>query len=60
MQEWYHGWWWRSRRMTRGQIEEMLKNMKKTGIINKKSNEYHKQEEKEAEDILKKIQDNNK
>jgi hypothetical protein len=60
MQEWYHGWWWKSRRMTRVQIEEMLKNMKKTWIINKKSNEYHTQEEKEAEDILKKIQDNNK
>jgi hypothetical protein len=38
--------------MTKKQIEEMVKNMKKTGIINKKSNEYHKQEEKEADNLL--------
>ncbi len=55
MQEWYHGWWWRPRRMTKKQIEEMIKNMKKTGIINEKSNKYHKKEEIEADDILKKL-----
>ncbi len=60
MQEWYYGWWWRPKRMTKKQIEEMIKNMKKTGIINKKSNEYHKQEEMEAENILKWLQSNNK
>jgi hypothetical protein len=41
--------------MTKKQIDEMIKNMKKSDIINKKSNEYHKQEEKEADDILKKL-----
>jgi hypothetical protein len=30
--------------------------MKKTGIINKKSNEYHKQEEKEADNLLEWLQ----
>lgn len=56
MQEWYYGWWWRLKRMTKKQIEEMVKNMKKTGIINKKSNEYHKQEEKEADNLLEWLQ----
>jgi len=56
MQEWYYGWWWRPKRMTKKQIEEMVKNMKKTGIINKKSNEYHKQEEKEADNLLEWLQ----
>lgn len=55
MQEWYHGWWWRSKRMTKRQIDEMVKNMGKTKVINKKSNEYHKKEENEAEDIIKKL-----
>ena len=56
MQEWYYGWWWRPKRMTKKQIEEMVKNMKITGIINKKSNEYHKQEEKEADNLLEWLQ----
>ena len=60
MQEWYYGWWSRPRRITKRQIEEMIKNMKKTGVINEKSNEYHKKEQKEADDILKKIQNNDK
>lgn len=55
MQEWYHGWWGRQRRMTKRQIDEMVKNMGKTKIINKKSNEYHKKEENEAENIIKKL-----
>lgn len=59
MWEWYHG-WWRPKRMSKKQIDEMIKNMKKTWIIKKKSNEYHKKEEIEAEDILRQIQDNNK
>ena len=54
MQEWYHG-WWRPKRMTKRQIDEMVKNMGKTKVINKKSNEYHKKEENEAEDIIKKL-----
>lgn len=60
MWEWYHWWWGRAKRMTRKQIEEMVNNMKKSWIINKKANEYHKKEEIEAEDILKKIQGENK
>ena len=53
MQEWYYGWWWKPQRMTKKQINEMIKNMKKTGIVSKKSNEYHKKEEKEADNLLK-------
>lgn len=59
MREWYHG-WWLPKRMTKKQIEEMLKNMRKTKIISEKSDKYHKDEEKMADDILKQIQDSNK
>ena len=40
--------------MTKRQIEEMIKNMGKTKIISEKSNKYHEDEEKRADDILKK------
>ena len=43
--------------MTRRQIQEMINNMKRTEIVNEKSKQYHKQEEKEADDILKKLED---
>ena len=46
---------WRPKKMTRKQIEEMIVNMKKSSIINKKSREYHEKEEIEADNILKKI-----
>ena len=46
---------WKPKKMTRKQIEEMIVNMKKSAIINKKSREYHEKEEVEAENILKKI-----
>lgn len=55
MQEWYYGWWWRPKRMTQKQIRDMVNNMKKSKIVNKKSNQYHKKEEIEAEDILKRF-----
>ena len=58
MQEWYHGAWWRPKKMTRKQINEMINNMKKSEIINKKSKQYHEKEEIEAEDILKKLDSN--
>jgi hypothetical protein len=41
--------------MSKKQIQEMLDNMKKSEIVNKKSKEYHKKEELEAENILKKL-----
>jgi hypothetical protein len=44
--------------MTRKQVQEMVNNMKKTEIISEKSNQYHKKEEIEAEDILKKLDKN--
>jgi hypothetical protein len=44
--------------MSQKQIREMVKNMKKSEIINKKSTEYHKKEEIEAEDIIKKLDKN--
>ena len=55
MQEWYYGWWWRPKRMTRKEIQEMMKNMKKTDIIQEKSKKYHETEELEADNILKKL-----
>ena len=58
MQEWYHGWWWKPKKMTRKQVQEMVNNMKRTEIISEKSNQYHKKEEIEAEDILKKLDKN--
>ena len=39
--------------MTKKQIKEMVENMKKSSVINEKSNQYHKKEEIEAENILK-------
>jgi len=53
MQEWYHGWGWRPKKMTKKQIKDMINNMKKSDIIRKKSEEYHREEEKEAENIMK-------
>jgi hypothetical protein len=43
--------------MTRKQIKEMVNNMKKSSIIHEKSRKYHETEEKEADDILKKLDD---
>lgn len=60
MREWYHGWWWTPKKMTKMQIEEMLRNMKKTKIISEKSDKYHEDEWKKADDILKQIQDSNR
>jgi hypothetical protein len=34
----------------------MINNMKKSSIVSKKSKDYHKKEEIEAEDILKKLE----
>ena len=44
--------------MTRKQINEMVNNMKKTRIVCEKSKQYHKKEEIEADDILKKLDNN--
>jgi len=55
MQEQYYSRWWKPKKMTKKQINDMIKNMKKTEIINEKSKLYHKKEEIEAEDILKKL-----
>ena len=46
--------------MSQRQIREMINNMKKSKVVNKRSNQYHKKEEMEADDILKKIDDDNK
>ena len=45
--------------MTKKQINEMIHNMKKSEIINKKSEKYHEKEEVEAENVLKKLDKNN-
>lgn len=55
MQEWYSGGHYSSRRVTKKQIHEMVKNMKKSKVVSEKSNQYHKKEEVEAEDILKRL-----
>ena len=57
MQEWYHSYWWRPKRLTKQQTQEMIRNMQKTWIINEKSKQYHEKEELEAENILKKLND---
>ena len=36
----------------------MVNNMKKTSIVSEKSKQYHKKEEIEADDILKKLDNN--
>jgi len=58
MHEWYHSWWSRHRKMSKKQIQEMIKNMQKSNMIDKRSVQYHEQEEKEAENILKKLDEN--
>jgi len=60
MWEWYHGWWWMSKRITKKQVEEMVRNMKKTKIISERSDKYHEDEGKMADDILKQIQNSDK
>lgn len=55
MQEWYHGWWGKPKKITKKQINEMVDNMKKTNIINEKSKQFHRKEEVEAENILQKL-----
>lgn len=55
MEETYHSWWAKPKAMTRKQIKEMVKNMQKWWIIKKLSDEYHKTEEIEAENILNKL-----
>jgi len=44
--------------MTKKQIQEMLNNMGKADVINKKSRQYHEREEIEAEEIIKKLDEN--
>ncbi len=58
MQEWYSGGHYPQKRMTKKQIKEMIKNMEKSKIITEKSNEYHKKDENDAENILKKLYNN--
>ena len=45
--------------MTQKQVREMINNMKKSNIVSEKSKKYHKKEEIEAEDILKKLETTN-
>lgn len=46
--------WWRPKPLTRWEIEQMKKTMKKVPIIKAKSDEYHKKEEKQADDEFEK------
>ena len=55
MQEWYSGGHYFPKRVSKKQIQEMVKNMKKSKVVSEKSNQYHKKEEGEAEDILKRL-----
>lgn len=57
MNEWYSWWYQRPKKMTKKQIQEMIKNMKKSEIIAEKSKQYHKNEETEADNILKEFLD---
>lgn len=55
MQESYSNSRQSKRRMSRKEIEATKKNMKKVPIIQQKSQEYHKAEEQEAENLLNKM-----
>lgn len=55
MQEGYSGWHYSPKRMSKKQVQEMIQNMKKSKIVNEKSNQFHKKEKDEAEDILKRL-----
>ena len=57
MSEQYY-WWWNSvRRLSRSEIRKMKENMKKTPLVQEKSNIYHRLEEEKAENLLKSIID---
>ena len=58
MQEWYSSGYYPPKRMTKRQIQEMIKNMKKSKVITDKSNKYHEKDEDDAENILKKLYNN--
>lgn len=55
MYEWYNWSSYKPRKATKKQIQEMINNMQKTWIISEKSKQYHEQEERDAENILKKF-----
>lgn len=55
MNEQYYWWNKRPRPMTRKEIEEMKKNMRKVDVVHKKAEEYRKKEEKNVDKILEKI-----
>lgn len=46
---------WHKKHITKQEIEDMKKNMKKVPVISLKSDIYHEREEQEAEHILEKI-----
>ena len=57
MSEQYY-WWWNSvRKLSRSEIKKMKENMKKTPLVQEKSNIYHRLEEEKAENLLKSIID---
>lgn len=57
MSEQYY-WWWNSvKKLSRSEIRKMKENMKKTPLVQEKSNIYHRLEEEKAENLLKSIID---
>ena len=58
MREWYNWSHYKPKKATKKQIQEMINNMKKTWIVSRKSKQYHEQQEREAEDILKDLEKN--
>lgn len=55
MQEWYSGGHYSPKSVSKKQIQEMVKNMKKSKVVSERSRQFHKKEEIEAEDILKRL-----
>lgn len=51
---WSYIWWWKMT-LSKKEIENMKKNMKKVPIIQLKSDIYHKSEEVNAEKIINKV-----
>lgn len=52
-----YSWWWQTKHLSREEIEEMRRNMKKVPVIQLQSDVYHEKEVDAAENILGNIND---
>ncbi len=59
MQENYYSWSSWVKRLSKSEIRKMKENMRKTPLVQEKSEKYHSIEVKKAEDLLNQIEENN-